>query len=498
MQEIQEVREVQIGLLGLGTVGSGVLEIIRRHEAEWVARYNLRPVIKRILIQNPAKPRLVEVAAEVLTTDYREILNDPAIEVIVEVMGGEEPALTVAKAALSSGKYLVTANKKMLALHGPTLYKLALHHGVELAFEASVGSGIPIIQPLRESLNSNEIQEMLGIINGTTNYILTNMEQNGKDYTAVLQQAMELGYAEADPTSDVEGHDACYKLSVLTAVAFGTQVPVTAIRTCGISTLNLADMQMAAELGYRIKLVAKAQKTARGIKARVHPTLLPFAHPLAGINGVNNALWVKGDAVGEVMFTGPGAGMMATGSAVVSDLLRVCRRVVRDKQTAAKELPHLLDLAYREVAATGTAMSEVAVPEARGIADLPNSLTEPTDLSGAPSYLPGVDSWAPRFGGADTPLSIANAHDVSSQLTDTESAHFFISLQTRGQIDSASLVKECQRAGIPVGSLEPGLNYIGIMTGLCEEEAVQRFVESLLTNEGCCRSCYYYVEGRGI
>lgn len=511
---MQKVQEIQIGLLGLGTVSSGVIEIIRRHEVEWQKRYNLRPIIKKIVVQNPAKPRLVEIAPELITTDYREILADPEIDVVVEVMGGEEPALSVAKAALNSKKHLVTANKKMLALHGPTLYKLALRAGVELAFEGSVGGGIPIIQPLRESLNSNEILELMGIINGTTNYILTSMEEKGEDYRSVLRKAMELGYAEADPTSDVEGFDACYKLSVLTAVAFGQQVPVEAIPTCGISTVNLVDLRLAAEMGYRIKLVAKAVKTQQGVSARVHPTLIPFAHPLAGIHGVNNALWVKGDAVGEVMFTGPGAGMMATGSAVVSDLLRICRRVAMNKQSLTKGLPEALNIAYREAAGAGFARVNDVEFEARNL------------LEGSKD-LPGIDNWAPKFVGEDAGSGLANCGGTNSNSSqaDTlhtrtlnantaneENSHFFISIQTTGRFDADSLTTEGECAGIPIYKIcrkddldicetdneidvDLKMNYFGVITHVCGEKMVQRFVENLKTKEGCCRSCYYFIEG---
>ena len=433
------MREVFIGLLGLGTVGAGVVEILRRHAREWQTRYNFQPVLKKILVQNLAKQRVVDVDSSLLTTDYREIIDDPEIQVVIEVMGGEEPTLTIAKEALLRGKHLITANKKMLALHGPTLFKIAQNSGVQLAFEASVGGGIPIIRPLQESLNSNAIQSLTGIINGTTNYILTAMAVEDADYFEVLRRAQALGYAELDPSSDVEGLDACYKLSVLTAVAFGEQLAVAAIRTEGICGVSRADIGLARELGYTIKLLAKAEKVIGSgsrttISAHVHPTLLPLNHPLAAVSGVNNALVVKGDAVGEVMFMGPGAGMMATGSAVVSDLLQVCKLV-------CNELYHEKDYTIKGVS--------------------------PTDLS--------VESTVVR------------------------NAYFFLTIATTSRCDVAKVTLLCSEVGLTVHSIftkDGGdLYYTGIMTGLTNVQVVSQVVAQLAQDNECRKCSYYYVEG---
>lgn len=333
------MRTIYIGLLGFGTVGAGVFEIIQRRRTDWIERYGLQPVVKTILVKNPDKPRSIDFAPTQLTTDPDAILSDPEIEIVIEVVGGERPALHYARTALTRGKHLVTANKLMLALHGPELFRLACEHRVELGFEGSVGGGIPIIQPIRESLNANEIQSLFGVINGTTNYILTAMSQDNEGYFDVLARAQALGYAEADPSSDVDGWDTCYKLSVLTGISFGQQLPVDRIHTEGIADISLADIAMAKALGYQVKLTAKAERTADGIVGRVHPTLLPADHPLAGVRGVNNALLVNGDAVGEVVFYGSGAGMMATGSAVASDLIRISRQIADQSASAAEGSP---------------------------------------------------------------------------------------------------------------------------------------------------------------
>ncbi|MEW5822442.1 MAG: homoserine dehydrogenase [Cyanobacteriota bacterium] len=309
---------INIGILGLGTVGTGVVKVLKKYDC-------LK--IKKIAVRNTNKKRDVDIEG-ILTDNPFEITNDPDISIVVEVMGGTDPAFQLVTDAIRNGKHIVTANKELLAKRGPEIYELAREKNVAVLYEASVGGGIPIIMPMKQSLAANKITSMAGILNGTTNYILTKMEQENSEFADVLKEAQELGYAEPDPTSDVEGHDAAYKLSILASIAFGYRININDIYCEGISNITPVDIAYASELGYKIKLIAMASiKDDNKLDVRVHPALVSKTHPLASINGVTNALTVYGDAVGQVNFSGPGAGQMPTASAVVGDILAIVREM---------------------------------------------------------------------------------------------------------------------------------------------------------------------------
>jgi len=317
---------IGIGLLGLGTVGAGVAAILAtpagRHPL--VGELELR----RVAVRDLNRPRTVELAAELLSTDPEAVVDDPAVDIVVEVMGGLEPARSLILRAIAAGKPVVTANKAVIARYGEEIAAAAAKRGVYVLIEAAVGGGIPIIEPLKQSLGGNRIQRVSGIINGTTNYILSRMAAEGAAYADVLAEAQRLGYAEADPAADVQGGDAADKIAILAGLAYGGSVPREAIPTEGIDQLDARDVAYAAQLGYVVKLLAVAQampsdQAEQLLDVRVHPTLLPKTHPLAGVNGVNNAILVEGDPVGEVMFYGPGAGAGPTASAVVADILNI-------------------------------------------------------------------------------------------------------------------------------------------------------------------------------
>ena len=324
---------VRVGLMGLGTVGSGVVEIMAKH-AEQLAHRSGGPIeISRILVRDASKTRSVPVALERITTDAGEILDDPSIDIVVELIGCPggrvEPARSYIAGALERGKHVVTANKDVIAKHGRELSQLAREHRVGLYFEAAVAGGIPIIKSIKEALVANEVQAIMGIINGTTNYMLTKMAHEGRPFEEVLREAQEMGYAEADPTSDVEGHDAAYKLAILASLAFETPVAVDDVYREGITRVTPEDMAYADELGYVIKLLAIAKAHEETIEARVHPTMVPKEHPLAAVNDVFNAIFIEGDAVGELMFYGRGAGKLPTGSAVVADIVEAAQNIRR-------------------------------------------------------------------------------------------------------------------------------------------------------------------------
>ncbi len=318
-------KTVNLGLLGLGTVGTGVCKILQENRGLITDRAGTPFAITRILVRDPKKPRGVEIDPQLLTTDPADILDDSEISVVVELMGGLEPAYQYIHTALERGKHVVTANKAVIASHGARLIRLAASKGVDLYYEGAVGGGIPIVKPLRESLVGNRIEEIMGIINGTTNYILTRMKQEKADFHDVLAQAQALGYAEADPAADIEGHDAAHKLVILTSLAFQTPISIQQVYCEGISKVTLEDIAFAEHFGYTIKLLAIAKRQPKGIEVRVHPTFVPSSHPLASVHGVFNAIFVRGDAVGELMFYGRGAGDLPTGSAVIADIVDVLR-----------------------------------------------------------------------------------------------------------------------------------------------------------------------------
>lgn len=319
---------VEIGVLGLGVVGSGTVDLLQRNRADIERKIGLPFHIKRIAVRNLNKKRAVEVDHGLLTTDAYEILDDPDIDIVCELIGGVEPAKTFVMRALQNGKQVVTANKEMLAKEGADLMELAGKRGLDFQFEGSVGGGIPIIQPMKNALGGNKVQEVMGIINGTTNYILTKMTQEKANFDEVLAEAQAHGYAEVDPTSDIEGFDAQYKIAILSSIAFTSRINVNDVYVEGITKVSARDIEFADELGYVIKLVGIGKRVDDNrVQVRVHPTLLRKDHPLAATNDVYNAVFVKADSVGDVMFYGRGAGSGPTGSAVVGDIMDVCRNL---------------------------------------------------------------------------------------------------------------------------------------------------------------------------
>ena len=350
---------IGIGLLGLGTVGAGVAAILAtpagRHPL--VGELELR----RVAVRDLNRPRSVELATDLLSTDPEAVVDDPAVDIVVEVMGGLEPARSLILRAIAAGKPVVTANKAVIARFGEEIAAAAARSGVYVLIEAAVGGGIPIIEPLKQSLGANRIQRVSGIINGTTNYILSRMAAEGAPYQDVLADAQRLGYAEADPAADVQGGDAADKIAILAGLAYGGPVPREAIPTEGIDRLDARDIAYAEQLGYVVKLLAVAQampsetampsdQAEQLLDVRVHPTLLPKAHPLAGVNGVNNAILVEGDPVGQVMFYGPGAGAGPTASAVVADILNIAgiRQATGGRGTQAPLDPLLAAGSWRD------------------------------------------------------------------------------------------------------------------------------------------------------
>ena len=316
-----KAKEINIGLLGLGTVGSGVWEIFHKNAAIIEERTGLKFKIKKILVQDLKKKRQVSVPADLLTTHPNDILNDPEISIVVELLGGILPAQNYILQAIENGQHIVTANKALLSEKAEELFSKAFAKSVTIGFEASVAGGIPIIQSLREGFVGNQIEEMYGIINGTCNYILSEMTSRKADFQSILKEAQQAGYAEANPDFDVKGIDASQKLAILTWLAFGT-LPHKGIYVEGIDKITPLDIEYAQKLGYVIKLLAITRKKDAGIEARVHPTMIPATHPLARVDGVFNAVFLKGDAVGKTLFLGRGAGMMPTASAVVADIIR--------------------------------------------------------------------------------------------------------------------------------------------------------------------------------
>lgn len=314
----------KIGLLGLGTVGSGTAEIIYNPQGRHPLLNDI--TIAKIGVKSLNKQRTIDIATEVLTTDLDSIVSDPDIDIVVELIGGLEPARTLILKAIASGKHVVTANKAVIARYGQEIFEAAKKAKVYVLLEAAVGGGIPIVEPLKQSLGANRIQTIIGIVNGTTNYILTEMTEKGSDFAEVLQEAQALGYAEADPTADVEGYDAADKISILASLAFDRQVKREDVYSEGITSITTSDIDYADKLGYVIKLLAIAQKpqqSQENLELRVHPTLVEKSHPLASVNGVFNAILVEGKPLGQVMFYGPGAGSGPTASAVVADILNI-------------------------------------------------------------------------------------------------------------------------------------------------------------------------------
>lgn len=326
---------VKIGLLGLGTVGNGTHRVLLRNAGEITRRAGRGIVVTHAAVRNLNRPDAADVK---LTNNPLEVIEDPEVAVVVELIGGYEPARTLVLEAIAKGKHVVTANKALIALHGNEIFAAAHKAGVMVAFEAAVSGGIPIIKAIREGLAANRIDWLAGIINGTGNFILTEMRDKGREFSDVLKEAQTLGYAEADPSFDVEGIDAAHKLTILASIAFGIPLQFDKAYTKGISQITRDDVAYAEQLGYRIKHLGIARRNELGIELRVHPTLIPERSLLANVNGVMNAILVKGDAVGPTLYYGPGAGAEPTASAVVADVIDVVRTLTADPEN---RVPHL-------------------------------------------------------------------------------------------------------------------------------------------------------------
>lgn len=318
---------INVGIIGFGVVGCGAYDILQRNAHQIELKVGSKVVVKRIVDLDIDTPRPVDVDKSIMSRDANDILNDPEIDIIVELIGGVKPAYDFIMTAIKNGKHVVTANKELIAKEGHSLIVEAGTRKQDLFFEASVGGGIPIIRPLKECLTGDKVNKIVGIVNGTTNYILTSMSRDQKDYAEALADAQARGYAESNPTNDVDGHDAAYKIAILASIGFTSRVDVSGVYREGIRNITQKDIVYAAELGYTIKLLAIAQDVNGAMQIRVHPTLIKHSHPLASVNDVFNAIYIDADPVGNVMFYGRGAGSDAAGSAVVGDVIDAARNI---------------------------------------------------------------------------------------------------------------------------------------------------------------------------
>lgn len=320
-------KSVSIGLLGLGVVGSGVIKLIEDYQEDLVHQLGCAVNVKSVLVRDIEKARKIDIDETILTTDPSDVLNNPEIDVIVEVMGGVEEARGYLLEAFAAKKHIITANKDLIALHGPELEAAAHENGCDLFYEASVGGGIPLLRGLTDGLASDRIEKVMGIVNGTTNYILTKMDSEGASYEDALKEAQDLGFAESDPTADVDGLDAARKMVILARLAFLTDVELADVEVSGISSVSQSDLQYGKQLGYTMKLIGFANRTQKNLEVSVQPTLLANTHPLAGVKNEYNAVYVNGEAVGETMFYGPGAGSLPTATAVMADVIAVIKNM---------------------------------------------------------------------------------------------------------------------------------------------------------------------------
>jgi len=318
---------INIGIIGFGTVGTGTARILLQKSREIARRVGFPLILKRVADIDTKRDRGMRLPEGILIKDSNAILNDPEIDIVVELIGGIHPAKEIILKAIKNGKHVVTANKALLATSGHVIFNAAKREGIEIGFEASVAGGIPIIKIVRESLIGNNVQSIFGIINGTSNYILTKMTEEGIDFSTALEDAQRLGYAEADPTLDIEGIDSAHKLSILATLSFGIPFSFKKIYTEGITGLSQLDIRFAAEFGYKIKLLAIAKQKGHEVELRVHPTMLPDGHIISNVSGVYNAVFIEGDAIGQCLFYGRGAGEMPTGGAVVSDIVDIARNI---------------------------------------------------------------------------------------------------------------------------------------------------------------------------
>jgi homoserine dehydrogenase len=324
---------LNVGLIGLGTVGGQVAERLLTWQAQLARRAGIELCLRRVLVRDVKKPRALAVAPELLTADPQELLDDPSIKILVEVAGGDEPMHSYLERAIRSGKHVVTANKVVMAKHGPELLDLAAERNVDVYFEAAVGGGIPLISTFRTDLQANRIERVSAVINGTTNYVLGRMASAGLSLGDAVHEAQAAGFAEADPTDDIGGFDATYKLAILGSIAYEIKIRPDDVFREGIEGIEPVDFRYARELGYAIKLIAHTQRHPGRVEARVHPAMVPLDHPLAQVEGANNAVFVEGDLVGQVLLVGQGAGGRPTASAVVGDLIDLARSIRRGVQS---------------------------------------------------------------------------------------------------------------------------------------------------------------------
>jgi homoserine dehydrogenase len=327
---------IGIGLLGAGTVGGTLVRKLVGESEAIASKTGLTFDVRRIGVSDVQKPRDFDVTSNVLTTDLFEVVNDPTVDLVVEVMGGLEPAGDLILAALEAGKPVISANKELIAARGPELIAAAERSGVPFLFEAAVGGGIPIIRPLSETLAGEQIDRVIGIVNGTTNFILTQMAEHGTAYADALDEAKELGFAEPDPTADVSGADAAAKAAILASLAFGTWVGLADVYHEGIESITAVDMEFAANFGYTIKLICVCETVGSGVSARVHPAMVPAEHPLASIRGATNAVFIEGPSIDSLLFAGPGAGGAPTATAVLGDVIDAARETLAGAQVAPR------------------------------------------------------------------------------------------------------------------------------------------------------------------
>lgn len=337
------MRTIHVGLLGCGTVGTGVAKILIENRDLILARVGAPLNLKWVADIDQETDRGIRFGEGVFIGDAFKVVDDPDVDIVVEMIGGEKVAKDLILRAIDNGKPVVTANKALLAVHGNAIFRAAMDHGVDLAFEASVGGCLPIIKSLRESLAGNHIKSMAGILNGTCNYILSRSTDDGSSFKDVLVEAQKNGFAEADPSLDIEGTDTAHKLAILTALAYGMEINLNDIYIEGISKITPMDIEFAGQFGYRIKLLAITKNTGHAVEARVHPTMIPFSNPLSGVNGVLNAVTISGDAIGDMMLYGYGAGMMPTASAVVGDIVDLARNLLSGSMGRVPLLSFQLD-----------------------------------------------------------------------------------------------------------------------------------------------------------
>lgn len=342
-------RTVNVGIIGLGTVGGGVYRLITTHAERYRKNLGIDLRIARVCNRSEKRAHELGIDPEQFTSDWHDVVSDPSIDIVVEVIGGEHPATEIFEQSFAAGKHVVTANKALLGRHMEKLATAARAAGVQLRCEASCGGGIPIVNTLEHDLSGNEVITVAGIVNGTTNYILSRMAEEGLGYEEVLADAQRLGYAEADPTADVDGLDAASKIAILSSIGFATRITTDDVHAQGIRAISAQDIEVARKLGYAIKMLAIGHRTDSGIDVRVHPAMIPASHPLAGVSGAMNAVYVVGDAVGETMFYGAGAGAFPTASAVVGDVLALAEPLSVGTNPLPEPEPFKRELAIRDI-----------------------------------------------------------------------------------------------------------------------------------------------------